>query len=203
MIKASNLILSIRQKLNDKDTNRYKFTSPEVVDAINLALIDISEDLLFFNRIWKIKCNKEKVRYSLPSDFLRLISVRLNDRKIENIKSLEAYESIDGNYTKPVAIIDNISIRVYDLKDDDELEIEYNYIEHIDDENSQFEASLLLYEPIVLYATAQLYQNPVFKDGLQKSAFYQNLYERKMGSVRSRIKSSSNSKNIIIKYRKV
>ncbi|MDD5360420.1 MAG: hypothetical protein PHI79_03490 [Sulfurovaceae bacterium] len=202
-IKASNLILSVRQKLNDKEPARYKFTTPEVVDAINMALAVISNDLLFFNRTWEIKCNKEKARYRLPADFVKIISIKLNGKKIDNIKSLEAYESMSDICSKPVAIIDNISLRVYDVTDDDKIIIEYNYIEHIDDENSEIDTSLLLSEPIVLYAASVLFQNPVFKDGLQRSVFHANAFFQKMEYVRSRLKNNSNSKNIRSQFRGV
>lgn len=198
-IKASNLILGIRQKLNDKEPDRYKFSTPEVVDSINLALANISSDLLFFNRTWKIPCNKKKSRYALPNDFVKLIRVKLNGKEIDEIRSLDSQR-----ISSPAVSIDNVSIRVHGIHNDgDVLEMEYYYIEHINNGNSVIDMSMLLFEPIVLYATSNLFLNPVFKDGLQKSAFYNNAFLQKMKDVKDRLKSNTQTKKIKSQFRRV
>lgn len=198
MINASSLILSIRQRLNDNDKERYKYQDTEIIDAINLGLQKISNDLLYFNRTWKIKCKEDQERYTLPEDFLKPIRVLLNGKKIFSVKSQKSDD------TQNAIVFDDISIRLYvPHKDGDILDVEYNYIEQIDTQKSTIVCSLLLSNALVYYALSILFQNPNKKDGLQRSDFFMRKYDQEIRSIKDTIRSTRQTQNIKTEYKKV
>ncbi len=196
MIKASALILSIRQKLNDNDPDNYKYFNPEIIDAINSGLKNISNDLLYFSRVWKIKCKEDQERYDLPEDFLKPIRVLLNGKKIFSVKSQKSDDTLNA------IVFDDISIRLYVAhKDDDVLDIEYNYIEQIDTTESDIFCSLLLYDAIIYYALSILFQNPIKKDGLERGDYFLSKYNREVNNIKDTIRSNRQTQNIKTKFK--
>ncbi|CAA6806672.1 MAG: Unknown protein [uncultured Sulfurovum sp.] len=199
MIKISSVILSCRTKLGDTDIKKQRYSDMEIIDAINDTVSVMSEDLLCFSKTWVIDCKECVARYELPHDFLKPIHLHLNNKLITNIKSIESEKKGSG------ASFDLQTVHFFgtNIKDNDRIEIYYNYIETISNKEESIHLPLNAKEIIVSYALHLLYQNPIRKDGTGRSTHYYNLYEKKIIALRNRVKMNSQSVNITTKFKKV
>ena len=202
MIVVSSLLLSIRSKLGDTDITSQRYSDAEIIDSINDALAVLSEELLCFSRTWSISCKDCVTRYALPADFLKPISLKFNSKEILNIVSVESQAQNNCTFT---ASYDLQTVHLYlpEIKEKDKIELYYNYSETVSTKDESIPLPNNAKEIIVNYVLHLLYQNPIKKDGLQRSSYFYNLYEKKLITFRSRVKMNAQSKNIKTTFTRV
>lgn len=158
------MVASIRSKLGDTEASNYYYADTEIVEAINGALRDISQNALCFFKIWHVQSLKDVKRYKLPNDFI-LFSKKYPD-DIDN--GLIAYIDSQTFYLKnePQAKEGRYPV----------LSFYYNYNERIYEVTDTLYILDGFYEPIVYHALSTLCMSPNRENGLQQSEFFRAKY---------------------------
>lgn len=164
MIKIELLLASIRSKLGDTNAENYYYSNTEIVEAINGALRDISQNALCFYKIWYVQSKKEVKRYKLPDDFI-LFSKKYPDE-------------VDNN------LINYMDSQTFFVKEEPKLKngrypvwlFYYNYNERIFDVDDTLYILDGFFEPIMYHALSTLCMSPNRENGLNQSEFFREKY---------------------------
>ena len=165
MIKVDLLIASIRSKLGDTNGENYYYASTEIVEAINGALRDISQNALCFAKVVLVQSKKNIIRYKLPNDFI------LFPKK---------YPDSANN-----ALIDYMDSQTFFVKAEPKISTDgkypvwsfyYNYTERIYNVADTLYILDGFFEPIVYHALSTLCMSPNRENGLQQSEFFRAKY---------------------------
>jgi len=169
MIKVQLLFASIRSKLGDTNGENYCYADSEILEAVNGALRDISQNGLCFFKLWHVQSLKEVKRYKLPDDFI-LFSKKYPD-------------NVDNG------LVDTMDSQTFYVKDEPKMLSDgtypiwtfyYNYTERV------YEVEDVLYildgffEPIVYHALSTLYMSPNRENGLSQSEFFRAKYSESL-----------------------
>lgn len=206
MVKIADVVLGIRSRLGDTDVHNQDYSDAEIIDAVNSALAHLSEDLLCFSRTWLIPTKEGIGRYELPSDFLRLISVKFKGATITKVESMEARSNRKYHCTAPSVSLDMQTIHLFPsegIKEGERVELYYHYFETINDESDSVSLPNNAKESMVYYALALLMENPVQSDGVQQANRYRQLYEVEKQKLASRVRKNAQSKHIRTSYQRV
>ncbi len=206
MVKVGDVVLAIRSKLGDMSSEKQRYSDPEIIDAVNSSLAHMSEELLCFRRTWLIPYKNNMNRYELPSDFLRLISVRYNEALICDIESMEHREQDSYATSGMSAALDGQTIHLFNIPETENVDIiklYYNHYETVSDDRETLPLPNSAKEAIVYYALGLMYENNVSSKGIEKSNRYKQLYAIEMPKLASRMRHNVQSKNIRSRHVKV
>ena len=186
MIKTELLIASIRSKLGDTNAKNFYYANTEIIEAINGALRDISQNALCFFKLLHVQSLKGVKRYKLPSDFI-LFSKKYPD-------------DVDNG------IIDYMDSQTFFVKDEPKLKpvwsFYYNYNERIYNETDTLYILDGFFEPIMYHALSTLSMSPNRENGLAQSNFFSIKYSEALKlPLHHARKVTNNIKNT--KYRSV
>ena len=191
MIKVQLLVASIRSKLGDTNGENYYYADTEIVEAINGALRDISQNALCFFKTWQIQSIRDVKRYKLPSDFI-LFSKKYPD-SVDN----DLIDYIDSQTFYVKVVPQKLEDGRYPI-----WSFYYNYTERIYGVEDTLNILDGFFEPIVYYALHSLCMSPNRENGLMQSEFFQARYiEALRLPVHHARKVTNNTKNT--KYRRV
>ena len=165
MIKVQLLIASIRSKLGDTDAENFYYVNTEIIEAINGALRDISQNALCFFKIWHLQSLKDVKRYKLPDDFI-LFSKKYPD-EVDN--DLIGYMDSQTFFVKDKPTLKHRSYPVWSFY--------YNYNEKIYNIDDTLYILDGFFEPIVYHSLSTLSMNPNRENGLNQSEFFQQRYK--------------------------
>ena len=168
MIKVQLLLASIRSKLGDTNAENFYYANTEIVEAINGALRDISQNALCFFKVWHVQSKKEVKRYKLPDDFI-LFSKKYPD-------------DVDNG------IIEYMDSQTFFVKTEPKLKDErypvwsfyYNYNERIYEIDDTLYILDGFFEPIVYHALSTLCMSPNRENGLSQSDFFRAKYSESL-----------------------
>ena len=169
MIKVQLLFASIRSKLGDTNGENYYYADSELLEAINGALRDISQNGLCFFKLWHVQSLKEVKRYKLPNDFI-LFSKKYPDT-VDN--SLVDYMDSQTFYVKdePKPLNDG-KYPVWTFY--------YNYTERVYEVEDVLHILDGFFEPIVYHALSTLCMSPNRENGLSQSEFFRAKYSESL-----------------------
>ena len=187
-------------------SEKQRYSDAEIIDAVNSSLAHMSEELLCFRRTWLIPYKNNVNRYELPSDFLKLISVRYNDALVCDIESMEHREQDNYVTSGMSAALDGQTIHLFNMPQTDKtdvIKLYYNYYETVSDSRETLALPNTAKEPIVYYALGLIYENNVSSKGIEKSNRYKQLYMVEMPKLASRMRHNVQSKNIRSRHVKV
>ncbi|DAB40282.1 MAG TPA: hypothetical protein CFH81_08795 [Sulfurovum sp. UBA12169] len=204
MIDVSMLTLSIRTKIGDTDAAKYRFSDMQIIDAVNAALDELSEGLLWSVRTWVIPCKDGVGRYALPDDFLRPVYASFNGKIIKEIESLE-HRAISDNFSTGIAY-DNRTLHLFpeeSIRASDTVELYYNNYENINDKSDTLDLPNGYKLVIEYYVLHLLYQNPIANNHMQKSAEALQLFERRLEKIKGITRANVQSKRVRSPYNKV
>lgn len=169
MIKVELLIASIRSKLGDTNAENFYYANTEIVEAINGALRDISQNALCFFRVWHVQSLKGVQRYKLPDDFI-LFSKKYPD-EVDN--DLIDYSDSQTFFVKSEPLLNEK--KVYPV-----WSFYYNYTERIYDIDDTLYVLDGFFEPIAYHALSTLYMSPNRENGLNQSEFFRAKYRESL-----------------------
>ena len=210
-VEIANVMLGIRARLGDTDISHRDYSDPEILDAINAALAHLSEALLCFRRTWLIACKKGVGRYELPSDFLRLISVKYRCRVITEIESMEHRMNREGKTrgclsSTPTLSLDLQTLHLFPaekIEEGESIELYYHCFERVSDPTECIALPDNAKESIIYYALALLFENNIAAQGLEKSNRYRQLYQVELSRLASRVQKNAQSHSIRTTYQRI
>ena len=204
-VRVSALLLGIRSRLGDTDPAQYRYSDPEIIDAVNDALAHLSEELLCFSKTWILPTREGVGVYPLPEDHLETVSVRYNGEVIHKRDMLSmAYRETKGIDTG--VSVDLQTVRLYpesQVKDGQRISMYYHYTETINDKSDTIALPGTAKLPIIYFALGILYENPIKKDGASHSNRAQTLFEKYLIPLRSRLRKNAQSGQIRSRHTKV
>ena len=197
MIEVQDLILGVRQRLGDTNDAKYHYAPEEIIDAINTALEDISDATLCFTRTWLIPCVDGVHRYRLPADFLRPISVDFNGVHVDTVQSMESRKKEIYTVSGVSVSYDMQTLHLYPatgIKKEHTIELYYNNHENINDKTDTIGLPATAKLAIIYHVLGELFDNPVRKNGTEKSNRFRKLYLDRLAKLKNRLSSNKQSK---------
>jgi len=190
MIKIQSIIASVRSKLGDTDHTNYRYTTEEILNALNMGLTDISQNTLAFYKSWQIQTKEGIRRYKLPNDFIMLADKKevCHDNKlISYMDSQTLYLNFepkeDANKKLP-------RIAIY-----------YNYTEYIYDEHIDLYILNGFASPLIHFALAELFMSPNRENGLNFSEFHRQKYRESLELPLHHVRKATNKRQPRAKHR--
>ncbi len=167
MIKVQLMIASIRSKLGDTNGENYYYANTEIVEAINGALRDISQNALCFFKVWHVQSKKGVRRYKLPNDFI-LFSKKYPDNVANGLIDYVDSQTFFVKNGEPRIATEEGKYPVWSFY--------YNYTERIYGVDDTLYILDGFFEPIVYHALSTLCMSPNRENGLQQSEFFRAKY---------------------------
>ncbi len=194
---VNDILLSVREKIGDKDRTNYRWSDEELIDAINSSLCDITQEINpWDDGEWIIPLQEGQNRYELPPYFHKLKFVKINKNIIDK-SCIVGYDTfIKSGESSHVVSISINNFHIKPVKKDDVVVVYYDRQEQIAYIKDKINLPDSYKDAIVFYVCHLLNQSPVRKDGDQKSITYLNLYEKKIAKLRESAWHNKHSKVI-------
>lgn len=207
MIRTSDVILKVRNRLSDTDHTKYKWSDEELFDYINSSLTHIATEFLIFTDRIKINLEAGTNRYKTPANFINIISLNINNNPIK-IKSLAWIQNNINNINKKHFYIcfDEQSLYIYPISnilDDMSIEMFFNYIPQIDNLEDEINISIIASDALLFYTLHLAFQINTSEKNATKSLNYLNLFERQIEKIKGVLIGNKQSKKIRSRYKKV
>jgi len=206
MIAVSDIVLKMRSRLNDKDSEKYRWSDEELIDCINSSLVEIETELNNTIHLKYIKTVENQNRYKLPKDTFDFITVRLENRVLDKKSLIWHEENIEDAKDYTYYYTDEKSLYIHApfiIEDDMELRLAYSYIEQVESIEDEIQMNIILKDALLFYALFLAYQVPTSDKNLKQESKYYSLYEIQIDKKRPLIFRNKHGKKIRSKYKKV
>ncbi len=206
-MQVNDILLSMRSRLNDTDSKKYRWSDEELIDMINSSLANLSRELYLFTHqeIYTIKENEN--RYKLPHNCIRVISVNIEDEPV-TIKSFEWMTQNkntidDDNF---YVCMDEQSFFLYPqtlLQVGTKVEVNYNFVEQVLLKTDNIPISLMAKNALMFYAMHLAHQINTSKESTGRSIGYMRLYDKEIDQLRQLYYKNRHSKRLRSPFVKV
>lgn len=197
MIEVQDIILSLRSRLRDKDIIK-EYSDNELLDFINMAYIAISSKLKIFAK--EIEFDLQDQKPLLPKDCICIITATYDNTKCDIVPFSYFLKNTPSN---PSITLNNNEIIIYPKKDTGILKIVYNYIKRITKIEDNLDLGAFLMEGVMFYCMFLALQKEARTDSLQKSQYYQNLYQLEIEKAQALQIEMLNSQDITSQYQRI
>lgn len=197
MIEVQDIILSLRSRLRDKDIIK-EYSDNELLDFINMAYIAIASKLKLFAK--EIEFDLATQKPLLPKDCISIITAYHNNTKCD---ILPFSYFLKNKSSSPALTLNNNEIILYPKNDTGILKIVYNYIKRIARVEDSLDLGAFLLEGVVFYCMFLALQKEARTDSLQKSQYYQNLYQLEIEKAQALQTEMLNSQDITSDYQRI
>ncbi len=206
-MKVNDIILSMRSRLNDTVSTKYRWGDEELIDMINSSLSNLSRELFLFTHKEMYEVKEDENRYKLPHNCLRVISVNI-DKQPATIKSFEWMSQnkhlIDDDDF--LVCMDEQSFFLYPenmLKVGTKIELNYNFIEQILLKTDNIPISLMAKNALLFYCMHLALQINTSDKNRDRSTHYMKLYDKEITQLRELYYKNRHSKKLRSKFIKV
>lgn len=197
MIEVQDIILSLRSRLRDKDIIK-EYSDNELLDFINMAYIAITSKLKLFAK--EVEFDLQKQKPLVPKDCISIITAYYDNVKCDILPFSYFLKNTPSNLT---LTLNNNKLIVHPEKQVGILKIVYNHIKRIARVEDNLDLGLFLFEAVVFYCMFLALQKEARTDSLQKSQYYQNLYELEIQKAQALQSEMLNSQDITSDYQRI
>ncbi|PAF51984.1 hypothetical protein [Helicobacter sp. 13S00477-4] len=191
MIQVQDIILSLRSRLRDKAVQK-EYSDNELLDLINMAYITIATRLKVFSSHIEFDLSQLS-NILMPIDCIALINVFYDSYPIDILPTNYLLKNKLGIKTLSCTLKGN-QIELYPPKDTGILAVDYHFIKRILGIEDYLQLSDFYKEAILFYCMFLALQKETRVDSIQKSQYYQSLYEleiQKIALINSEINTTA------------